>query len=53
MIKSKRIASELHVERMEETRNTYKILVNKCEGKNNTESQEVHGRIILKWTSLR
>jgi hypothetical protein len=39
----------VHVERVEEIINTYKILVGNLNGRNHSEDPEVYGRIILKW----
>ena len=45
-LKSRRLRWAGHVERMEQSRNAYRVLVGKPESK---RGQEVDGRIILKW----
>jgi hypothetical protein len=39
----------VHVARIWENSNAYRILVGKPEGKNNQEGQDVDGWTILKW----
>jgi hypothetical protein len=48
IIKARRIRWAEHVARMEERRDTYKILVGKLEGKKPLDL-DVDGRIILSW----
>jgi hypothetical protein len=49
MIKSRRMRWAGHVTRMGETRNAYRILVGKPEGKRPLGRQDVGGWTILKW----
>jgi hypothetical protein len=40
-----------HVERLEESRGVYRVLVGKPEGKRPLGDQHIDGRIILRWIS--
>jgi hypothetical protein len=53
MIKARRMRWAGHVARMGETRNAYRILVGKPEGKRPLEDQDVGGWTILKWILKR
>ena len=48
-LKSRRPRWAGHVARMEQSRNTYRVLVGKPEGKSLQGDRDVDGRIILKW----
>ena len=49
VIKLRRIRWAGHVERMGESKDVYRVLVGKPEGKDNLEDPGVDGRIILRW----
>ena len=49
VIKLRRIRWAGHVERMGESKDVYRVLVGKPEGKDNLEFPGVDGRIILRW----
>jgi hypothetical protein len=49
VIKSRRIRWAVHVERKEEWRNVYRVLVGKPEGKRPLGDPDVDERIILRW----
>jgi hypothetical protein len=40
-----------HVARMGEGRGVYRVLVGKPEERDNWEDPDIHGRIILRWSS--
>ena len=48
-LKSRRLRWAGHVARMEQSRNAYRVLVGKSEGKDTFREAEIDGRIILKW----
>jgi hypothetical protein len=48
MIKSRRMEWVGHVERIDERRDAYRLLVGKPEGKSPLEDPDVEGKVILK-----
>jgi hypothetical protein len=50
VIKSRRVGWVVHVTRMGEMRNSYKILAAKPYGRDHSEDLSVDGKIILEWT---